>query len=188
MFGGDVMDLSFYRPQRAAFPGESGPYVDMGQLHYGIAVATNGGSAQCPASDYSDLSSTLSFAAPSQNTFYDAAFPLADSAADAAPSSANELGFTVNLLSCLASNNLPTTGQEINVGLGAADQPRNGVGDSGSQTIDVCLPGCTVGHVQGPGGQLRRATMVTAQPGNSSAGLVSGGLFTFSWWPGTFGP
>ena len=49
--------------------------------------------------------------------------------------------------------------------LAAADDPRNGASDSGEQTIYVCLPGCTVGKIAGPGGNEGQA------PGASSASM-----------------
>ena len=152
MLNGDSLNLSFWRPQRAAFPGEAGPYLDMGHLHYGVGLAVPNGTDNCAASDFSDLSSTLGDAPSTGESMYDASYPLIDNASDAAPSSANQLGFTVNLDACLAADGQPTTGQEITVGLAAADDPRNGASDSGSQSIDVCLPGCTPGDVSGPGG------------------------------------
>ena len=152
MLGGDSINLSFWRPQRAAFPGEAGTYVDMGHLHYGVGIAVANGSDSCAAGDFSDLSPTLSYTPASAETMYDAAYPLVDSAADAPPSSANKLGFTLNLDSCLAADGQATSASEIGVGLAAADDSRNGASDSGEQTIYVCLPGCTVGQVVGPGG------------------------------------
>ncbi len=165
MLTGDSLNLSFWRPQRAAFPGETGPYVDMGHLHYGLGIEASNGTLSCPASDYSGLSSTLGPAPASNDTFYDDAYPLLDSAADAAPAASNELGFTVNLINCLNANSQPTTGREINVSLNAADDSRNGSSDSGQQSISVCLPGCTIGDVQGPGGS-------SPSPGPGSAATV----------------
>ncbi len=152
MLNGDSLNLSFWRPQRAAFPGEAGSYVDMGHLHYGVGIAVPSGTDSCPASDFSELSSTLSDAPSSGNSLYDASYPLVDSAADAPPSPANKLGFTLNLDNCLAADSQATSGKEIGVGLAAADDPRGGASDSGEQSIYVCLPGCTVGDVAGPGG------------------------------------
>jgi hypothetical protein len=152
MLSGDSLNLSFWRPQRAAFPGEAGSYVDMGHLHYGVGIAVPSGTDSCPAGDFSELSSTLSDAPSSGNSLYDASYPLVDSAADAPPSSANKLGLTLNLDNCLAADGQATSGKEIGVGLAAADDPRGGASDSGEQSIYVCLPGCTVGDVSGPGG------------------------------------
>lgn len=152
MLGGDSINLAFWRPQRAAFPGETGSYVDVGHLHYGVSIAVPMGSDGCPAAAFSGLSSTLSDTPPSAETMYNGAYPLVDSAADAPPSPANQLGFTLNLDSCLTANGQATSGNEIGVELAAADDPRNGASDSGRQTIYVCLPGCTVGQVAGPGG------------------------------------
>jgi hypothetical protein len=124
----------------------------MGHLHYGAGIAVPNGTDNCSAADFSDLSPTLSDTPASADTMYDASYPLVDDAADAPPSSANKLGFTLNLDSCLVADGQATTGSEIGVGLAAADDPRGGASDSGEQTIYVCLPGCTVGDVVGPGG------------------------------------
>jgi hypothetical protein len=157
MLNGDSLNLSFWRPQRAAFPGEPGSYVDMGHLHYGVGIAVPNGTDNCPASDFSELSSTLSDTPASGNSLYDASYPLVDSAADAPPSSANKLGFTLNLDNCLVADGQPASGKEIGVGLAAADDPRGGASESGEQSIYVCLPGCTVGDVAGPGGNEGQA-------------------------------
>jgi hypothetical protein len=157
MLNGNSINLSFWRPQRAAFPGEAGSYVDMGHLHYGLGIAVPNGTDNCAADDFSDLSPTLSDAPASADPMYDASYPLVDDAADAPPSPANELGFTLNLDSCLQADGQATTGSEIGVGLAAADDPHDGASDSGEQTIYVCLPGCTVGDVVGPGGNQGQA-------------------------------
>jgi hypothetical protein len=175
MLSGDSLNLSFWRPQRAAFPGEAGPYVDMGHLHYGVGIAVPDGSDSCPAGDFSELSSTLSDAPSSGNSFYDASYPLVDSAADAPPSSANKLGFTLNLDSCLGADGQATSGKEIGVGLAAADDPRGGASDSGEQSIYVCLPGCTVGDVAGPGGNEGQAPAGTPPAPAGSEGQAPGG-------------
>jgi hypothetical protein len=176
MLDGDSLNLSFWRPQRAAFPGETGSYVDMGHLHYGVGVAVPNGTDNCPASDFSELSSTLSDTPPSAaDSMYDASYPLVDSAADAPPSSANKLGFTLNLDNCLAADAQATSGAEIAVGLAAADDPRGGASDSGEQSIYVCLPGCTVGDVVGPGGNQGQAPAGTAPAGMPPA--ASGSVF-----------
>jgi hypothetical protein len=174
MLNGDSLNLAFWRPQRAAFPGEAGSYVDMGHLHYGVGVAVPNGTDNCPASDFSELSSTLSDTPPSAaESMYDASYPLVDSAADAPPSSANKLGFTLNLDSCLAADAQATSGAEIAVGLAAADDPRGGASDSGDQSIYVCLPGCTVGDVAGPGGNMGQAPAPMPAPGPAE-GTVAG--------------
>jgi hypothetical protein len=172
MLDGDSLNLYFWRPQRAAFPGESGSYVDMGHLHYGVGVAVPNGTDNCPASDFSQLSSTLSDTPSSAaDSMYDASYPLVDGAADAPPSAANKLGFTLNLDNCLAADGQATSGAEINVGLAAADDPRGGASDSGEQSIYVCLPGCTVGDVVGPGGNVGQAPSGTPPAGTGSVFL-----------------
>jgi hypothetical protein len=47
MLNGDSLNLSSWRPQRAAFPGEGGFYVDMGHLHYGVGIAVPSGTDNC---------------------------------------------------------------------------------------------------------------------------------------------
>lgn len=175
MLSGDSLNLSFWRPQRAAFPGEAGRYLDMGHLHYGVGLAVPNGTDSCATSDFSDLSSTLSDAPSTGESMYDASYPLIDNAADAAPSSANQLGFTVNLDACLAADGQATTGDEIVAGVAAADDPRNGASDSGSQSIYVCLPGCTPGDVSGPGGN---SGPVAGTPPASNDELFAAGLPT----------
>jgi len=172
MLNGDSINLSFWRPQRAAFPGEAGSYVDMGHLHYGVGIAVPNGTDNCAASDFSELSSTLSAAPASSNSLYDASYPLVDSAADAPPSSANKLGLTLNLDNCLAADGQATSATEIAVGLAAADDPRGGASDSGDQSIYVCLPGCTVGDVAGPGGNQGQAPPPPPPPPASSAAFL----------------
>ena len=171
MLTGDSLNLAFWRPQRATFPGEAGSYVDMGHLHYGVGIAVPNGTDNCPASDFSELSSTLSDTPSSSDGMYDASYPLVDSAADAPPSSANKLGFTLNLDNCLAADSQATSGKEIGVGLAAADDPRGGASDSGEQSIYVCLPGCTVGDVAGPGGNEGPAPAGTPTAGSSAVFL-----------------
>jgi hypothetical protein len=177
MLSGDSLNLSFWRPQRAAFPGETGSYVDAGHLHYGVGIAVPQRTDSCAASDYSELSATLSDTPASSETMYDASYPLVDGASDEPPSSANTLGFTLNLGNCLAADGLATTGQEIGVGIAAADDSRDGASDSAEQTIYVCLPGCTVGDVMGPGGNEGQS------PGSqaTSASVFRRGLSTG--WP-----
>jgi hypothetical protein len=178
--GGDSINLSLWRPQRAAFPGEAGSYVDLGHLHYGVGIAVPDGTDNCAASDFSELSPTLGDTPVSAAAaMYDASYPLVDSAADAPPNSANKLGFTLNLDRCLTADGQATAGSEIAVGLAAADDPRDAASDSGSQMIYVCLPGCTVGQVAGPGGNQ------APPPPQANAAVFSRTLTTG--WQGLFG-
>ncbi len=64
--------------------------------------------------------------------------------------------------------------------LAAADDPRDAASDSGSQTIYVCLPGCTVGQVAGPGGN--EGQVPTPPQANTNANVFSSALTTE--WPG----
>jgi hypothetical protein len=165
MMTGDSIHVSFWRPQRAAFPGETGPYMDLGHLHYGLPVSGSSGSIGCAESDYSDLSPTLSLD-PTPGV-YTQMQPLLDSSADATPDPSNQLSATLNLTDCLEQNNQPTTGSELTIGLGAADPPQpTGGEDTAGQDFYVCLPGCTVGQVAGPGGQS------SPGPGSSAAAAI----------------
>jgi hypothetical protein len=80
MLKGDSLAVSWWRPQRATFPGESGTYMDLGNLHYGLGLS--GTSSGCAESDYSGLSPTLSL--DTTPGVYTQQQPLADSAADSA--------------------------------------------------------------------------------------------------------
>jgi hypothetical protein len=152
MMTGDSISVSFWRPQRAAFPGETGPYMDLGHLHYGLPISGSSGTIGCAESDFSNLSPTLSLD-PTPGV-YTQMQPLLDSSADALPDPSNQLSATLNLTDCLEQNNQPTTGTELAIGLTAADPPQpTGGEDTASQIFYVCLPGCTVGQVAGPGGQ-----------------------------------
>jgi hypothetical protein len=152
MMAGDSISVSFWRPQRAAFPGETGPYMDLGHLHYGLPISGSSGTIGCAESDFSDLSPTLSL--DTNPGVYTQMQPLLDSSADATPDPSNQLSATLNLTDCLEQNNQPTTGNELAIGLDAADPPQpTGGEDTASQIFYVCLPGCTIGQVAGPGGQ-----------------------------------
>jgi hypothetical protein len=151
--------MTLWRPQRAALPGESGTFVDMGHLHYGVPIQSQGGmqEAGCTAQYYSELSPTL---APGQSSGDDAfshLFPLHDSADDATANPANQLTFTLDLAACAAADGIDTSGPLI-LPLTAADEPRQGGVDRGVQMITVCLPGCDPNKGQqngGPGPQAR---------------------------------
>jgi hypothetical protein len=180
MLTGDSIHVSFWRPQRAAFPGETGPYMDLGNLHYGLPIGGSSGNIGCAESDFSDLSPTLTL--DQTPGVYTQMQPLADSADDAAPDASNQLSATLNLTNCLQQNNQPTSGSEVEISLTAADAPQpTGGEDTASQMFYVCLPGCTAGQVAGPGGQSGGQTPA---PSNSSAVFdVFAGRTTFPFSP-----
>ena len=64
------LSLTIWRPQRLAVPGaETGEFIDMGHLHYGLSGTTpNGGREVACAGHYSGLSSTLSQSRPAART------------------------------------------------------------------------------------------------------------------------
>jgi hypothetical protein len=147
--------VSLFRPQRPTLPGESGEFVDMGHLHYGIPVRTPGASGQagCASQFYSKLSPTLQLEA-GQGSAANQRFPLHDSADDAAASPSSQVGFTLNLAGCLAADGIPAT-SVINLPITAVDEQRGDGGeDSAVQNVSVCLPGCDPTkslELQGPG-------------------------------------
>jgi hypothetical protein len=140
------LTLSLWRPQRAALPGETGSFYDIGHLHYGLPISTQSGQASCGAQFFSGLSPTLQVDQSSQ--------ALQDSAADAPANSGARIGFTLDLASCLAAQGASTSAP-INLKLSAVDAVRQGGTDSSVQTFSVCPPGCdpTLGQGLGPGGQ-----------------------------------
>ncbi|MHB1834779.1 MAG: hypothetical protein ACYCXW_07420 [Solirubrobacteraceae bacterium] len=115
--GDVVVSFTAYRPQRAGIAGAGEPaFMDIGHLWYSLdhAAAPAPGSTtvgsttmpQCPAADFSALSSTL--ASPSGTATAPTNIPagagaLVDSAADAPAGSEGTIGFTVDLSQCLAS-------------------------------------------------------------------------------------
>jgi hypothetical protein len=147
------MTLHLWRPQRAAFPGESGQFYDVGRLHYGIPITPGGGGREvgCAPQFYSNLSPSLSVSQTSQDQFYNQLFPLHDGADDAPANAANQIGFTVDLAGCLAANGI-STAAPVDLPLSAVDEPRQGGTDRGVQTISVCLPGCDASKGSGPSG------------------------------------
>jgi hypothetical protein len=150
--------MTFWRPQRAALPGESGGFVDMGHLHYGVPIQAAGATQEggCSAQYFSDLSPTLAPGQTGQGGVYSQLFPLQDSAGDAPSSSANRLSFTLDLAGCAAADGIDTSAP-IMLPLTAVDEPRQGGTDRGVQMVSVCLPGCDPSKGQqsgpGPGGQ-----------------------------------
>jgi hypothetical protein len=146
------LTLSLWRPQRAALPGEAGSFFDIGHLHYGIPISTQSGETGCGPQFYSGLSPTLQANQSSQDTFFNALFPLLDTAADAPASQSSQMGFTIDLGGCMAAHGALTSAP-INIQLSAVDAVRQGGTDRSVQTLSVCLPGCNPTQGQGPGGQ-----------------------------------
>lgn len=148
------LTLSFWRPQRAALPGESGSFYDIGHLHYGIPISTPSGQMGCPAQYYSGLSPTLQIDQASQDSFYNAQFPLQDAAPDAPANQGNTVALSLDLAGCMAAQGASTSAP-INIQVSAVDAVRQGGTDRSVQTLSVCLPGCdpTLGQGPGPGGQ-----------------------------------
>jgi hypothetical protein len=142
--------LTFWRPQRAALPGEAGSFYDIGHLHYGVPMQGGNRELGCGAQFYSNLSSTLAVSQSSQDQFYNGLFPLHDTADDSPSNPANQLSFTVDLAGCMTANGVPTTGQ-VQLPISAVDEARQGGTDRSVQTISVCPPGCNPSQGQGPG-------------------------------------
>lgn len=140
----DRLTLTFWRPQREAIPGaESGDFIDMGGLNYGVvpSVAGVAGEFSC-AGQYSALSPTLT-AAPSTGTRpEDGAllFPLKDSGSDAAPSPDRTLSFTVDVGACLRAAGVSSAGRTVSLTLTAAGDSRPGGQDRAAQRFAVKLP------------------------------------------------
>jgi hypothetical protein len=142
--------LTLYRPQRAALPGETGEFVDVGRLHYGVAVRPPGGQEMgCASSYYSNLSPTLTVDGSSQNPILSKVFPLDDSAEDAAPNPSSTMSFTLDLAGCLAADGI-SAAKVIKLPISADDD----ASDTSVQNLSVCLPGCNPNEteeLQGPG-------------------------------------
>lgn len=137
------LTLSFWRPQRAGIAGaESGPYMDMGRLSYGVIPSIPGASEEIGCQGhYSNLSPTLEDAAPSSDETADALWPLEDRARDAAPDAANQLSFTLDLAGCLSAHGVEPAGQTLDVSLTAATESRPGGSDRAALQLSVRLPG-----------------------------------------------
>ena len=134
--GDVVVTFTVWRPQRAGVPGAGEPaFMDIGHLWYALdhAAAPAPGSTtvgsttapQCPVSDYSNLSSTLSPGA-STSTSGSTVPPSAgviDSSADTPASPANTISFTVDVSQCLAAqgSSLPV-GQPVEFDISANSQ------------------------------------------------------------------
>jgi hypothetical protein len=136
----DKITLTFFRPQRLAIPGaETGDYIDMGGLRYGVPMDIGNREVGC-AADYSRPSATFSPTQPSEHDNYNEFFPLTDDAGDSAPDSAGTLSFTFNLGDCLRHNGVDPAGKSFELALTAVDQYRRGSVDRDTQGFEVKFP------------------------------------------------
>jgi hypothetical protein len=138
---GGQLGLNLWRPQRASIPGsgETGAFVDMGRLHYGLTVSMPGTEVGC-GGYYSGLSGGLRNDYPAGGSSDPALrlFPLTDTATDAAPNPARQLGLTVDLAGCLAAAGVTVTpGQTGQVSLHATSEGRPGGMDRAAQSFSV---------------------------------------------------
>jgi len=147
--GDVVMTFTLYRPQRQGVAGAGEPaFMDIGHLGYELdnASAPASGSAtvgsatapQCPASSYSNTSSTLTLV--SGGTGEHSPPPgdgiLLDSANDQPASPANTISFTVDLTQCLAAKGVSSfpVGQAVQFDISANSQSSS---DHANQTFAV---------------------------------------------------
>jgi hypothetical protein len=131
---GQTVALTFWRPQRVAVTGaESGSFIDIGNLFYGVSLTPQGsGSFTCIPSDYTNPSGTLSIMTNAGSS----AKILSDASKDAASSSANTLSFTLDVGACLTRNGVSTSGKKVTVQLTASSSRS----DQASQSFVVRLP------------------------------------------------
>jgi len=130
-----VLSLTLWKPQRPAIPGaETGDYIDMGRLHYGVVLGNETTEFGCRGY-YSGLSSTLS-----ENTTDDSLryWPLTDSGSDAAPSTLSTLSFSVDLANCVRANGF--SAGSYRVSLTAAGEFLEGGANRAVQVINVAIP------------------------------------------------
>jgi hypothetical protein len=136
----EQLTVTFWRPQRPAITGaESGSFIDMGHLHYGIPLDIGSQEFGCPA-DYSNLSSTLSAGAGSGDQGAAQLFPLTDSADDAAPDASQTLSFTLDLGACLDRNGISKSGRVLQITLTATGEAEQGGVDRAGMNFVVQLP------------------------------------------------
>ena len=132
---GTKVDITILRPLRPPVPGaETGTAISMGNLQYGVDVYIPGAGASpafCPFAAFSNLSSTLS---QYQSTMAFTSSPLADSAADAAPSDARTISFTVDLAQC--GNPSVAVGKTVAIDIVASDASNN---NAQPQGISIAL-------------------------------------------------
>jgi hypothetical protein len=138
-----TLSVTYWRPQRAALPGEPGSLIDQGGLNYGFAVQPPGAQQEIGCGgDYRGLQGGLEMGTASRDGMFNGLFPLHDAAGDAPPSAARTLGFTFDLGACLARNGVAPGGKRFDLVLTAVDSPRPGGVDRGGQRLTVCLGPC----------------------------------------------
>jgi hypothetical protein len=133
-----ALTMTIWRPQRLAVPGaETGDFIDMGHLHYGVTGATPAGNREVACGGrYSALSGSLS-ETPASGNFGDSLFPLVDNGADSAPSILDTLSFTLDVAGCFAAAGGGAPGTTTSLTITAAGEGRPGGMDRGAQTIWV---------------------------------------------------
>lgn len=133
------LSLTIWRPQRLAVPGaETGDFMDMGRLHYGLTGTTpNGGREVACAGYYSNLSPSLTQTAPGGQDFGQSLFPLTDSGGDTVPSVVDTLSFTLDVAGCYGAAGAAAPGSTVALTLTAAGESRPGGMDRGAQTVYV---------------------------------------------------
>lgn len=140
----DELALTFWRPQRSAIAGvDSGSFVDIGGLHYGVVATTPDGRREIGCRGfYSDLSPTLAEPSGSREGEEGTAalFPLTDRATDAAPDPGRTLSFTLDVAGCLAAAGADPSGTTVNLSLQATGESRPGGADRAAQNLSVRLP------------------------------------------------
>ncbi|MDX6597285.1 MAG: hypothetical protein QOE87_1172 [Gaiellales bacterium] len=133
------LSLTIWRPQRLAVPGaETGDFMDMGHLHYGLTGTTPDGSREVAcAGFYSNLSPSLTQTAAGGQDFGTSLFPLTDSGADSVPSVVDTLSFTLDVAGCYGAAGAAAPGSTIALTLTAAGESRPGGMDRGAQMVYV---------------------------------------------------
>ena len=106
------LSLTIWRPQRLAVPGaETGDFMDMGHLHYGLTGTTPDGRREVAcAGYYSNLSPSLTETAAGGQDFGMSLFPLTDSGGDTVPSVVDTLSFTLDVAGCYGAAGQPHRG------------------------------------------------------------------------------
>ncbi|MBK6763412.1 MAG: hypothetical protein IPG68_09110 [Micrococcales bacterium] len=94
-----VVTLTFWRPQRAAIPPETAPWIDMGHLSYGVGIYSTG--QECPRSSFSNPGPSL---VEADSAFSRTGARYTDQADDQPANPANLLSFTVDLTDCLSAH------------------------------------------------------------------------------------
>ncbi len=94
-----VVNLTFWRPQRAGIPPETAPWIDMGHLGYGVGIYSTG--QECPKSAFSNPGPSL---VEADSAFAWAGVRYTDQADDLLANPANSLSFTVDLTKCLSAH------------------------------------------------------------------------------------